>query len=147
IDFKITLTPLEDVRIEKTNHSLFSGRMMPELSVKSGGTLVNAEGASTEKGTWGEASPWCDYTGTWPDGVAEGMAIFQHPDNRWYPSKWFTRDYGFFSPTPMFWPPDDKRTDLPKGEPLTLRYRVVVHEGDVTEAGIAALFEAYKGEQ
>ena len=34
-------------------------------------------------------------------GVTEGIAIFQHPGNRWYPSKWFTRDYGFFSPTPM----------------------------------------------
>jgi len=142
IDFEITLEPLVDIHIEKTNHSLFSARMVPELSVQSGGTLVNAEGKSTEKGTWGNPSPWCDYFGV-RDGVTEGLAIFDHPGNRWYPSKWFTRDYGFFSPTPMQWLEDDK-LDIPKGDALTLHYRVVVHKGDTAAAGIADLFKAYE---
>jgi hypothetical protein len=59
IDFEISLEPLTDILILKSNHALFSARLMPELSVKSGGTLVNAEGNSSEKGTWGVASPWC----------------------------------------------------------------------------------------
>lgn len=143
LDFEITLEPLVDITIEKTNHSLFSARMVPELSVEQGGSLVNAAGDSGESGTFGVASPWCDYSGT-RDGVTEGLAIFQHPENRWYPSKWFTRDYGFFSPTPMYWP-EDGVTHLPKGEDLTLRYRVVVHTGDVEAAGMGALFEAYVG--
>jgi hypothetical protein len=70
----------------------------------------------------------------------------QHPSNRWYPSPWFTRDYGFMSPTPMYWPEDDKATNLKKGETIKLRYRVVVHGGNTTEAGIANLFEQYKNE-
>ena len=57
IDFKITMTPLVDIEILKTNHSLFSARVVPELSVKSGGTLINAEGNTREKGTFGAASP------------------------------------------------------------------------------------------
>jgi hypothetical protein len=142
IDFEITLDPLTEIHILKTNHALFSARVMPELSVTSGGTLVNAEGKTGEKGTWGVASPWCDYSGT-RDGVTEGIAILQHPANRWFPSKWFTRDYGFFSPTPMFWLEDD-RLDLPKGETLTLRYRVVIHAGDAKAANIDGLFEQYK---
>ncbi|MDP6502367.1 MAG: PmoA family protein [Planctomycetota bacterium] len=141
IDFDITLEPLVDVRIDKTNHSLFSARVMPDLSVKSGGTLINAGGKTGEKGTWGTSSPWCDYFGE-REGQIEGIAIFQNPDNRWFPSKWFTRDYGFFSPTPMFWP-EGSYTALPKGEALTLRYRVVVHAGDVKGAGIANLYEQY----
>ncbi len=141
IDFEITLEPLVDIRIEKTNHSLFSARMVPELSVKAGGTLVNAEGNLAEKGTFGVASPWCDYTGT-RDGVREGLAIFQHPDNRWYPAKWFTRDYGFFSPTPMYWPEGDHLA-LPKGEKVTLRYRVVIHTETAEIARIGALFGQY----
>jgi len=141
IDFAIVLEPLVDVRIEKTNHSLFSARMAPELSVASGGTLVNAEGASGEKGTFGVKSPWCDYSGM-RDGVTEGLAIFQHPGNRWYPAPWFTRDYGFFSPTPMFWIENDV-LELPKGEKLELRYRVVVHSGNAEAAGIADLFKRY----
>lgn len=142
IDFAITLESLTDVVIEKSNHALFSARVVPELSVKSGGTLVNAEGQTGEDGTWGKPSAWCDYSGT-RNGVAEGIAIFQHPENRWFPSRWFTRDYGFFSPTPMQWLEND-RLDLPKGEKLTLRYRVVVHTGDATTAGIADLWKQYE---
>jgi hypothetical protein len=142
IDFEISMEPLTDIHIIKTNHSLFSARVVPELSVQSGGTLINAEGKTGEKGTWGFASPWCDYSGT-RSGITEGIAIIQHPDNRWFPSKWFTRDYGFFSPTPMYWLEGD-RLDLAKGEKLTLRYRVVVHTGDAKAADIARIFQQYK---
>jgi len=142
IDFRITLEPLTDIQILKNNHSLFAARMVPELSVKSGGMLINAQGDRSEKGTWGVPSPWCDYSGT-RDGVIEGLAIFQHPSNRWYPAPWFTRDYGFFSPTPMYWLEND-RLDLPQGQPLKLQYRVVVHTGNAQQARIAALFEDYK---
>jgi len=142
IDFEISLKPLVDICILKTNHSLFSARLVPELSVNSGGVLINAEGKTGEKGTWGAASPWCDYTGT-RNGVTEGIAILQHPGNRWFPAKWFTRDYGFFSPTPMFWP-EGGRTELPKGQMLTLHYRVVIHAGDVKTAGIKQIFEQYE---
>jgi hypothetical protein len=142
IDFKISLKALTDIRILKTNHSLFSARVVPELSVRAGGTLINAEGKTTEKGTWGFTSPWCDYFGT-HNGVTEGIAILQNPDNRWYPSKWFTRDYGFFSPTPMYWLEED-HFDLAKEHILTLRYRVVVHAGDDKTAGIQEIFEQYK---
>ena len=138
IDFEITLDPLVDIRIEKTNHSLFSGRIAPELSVNSSGTLVNAEGAKSEAGTLGVASPWCDYYGT-RDGGTEGLAILQHPANKWFPSKWFTRDYGFFSPTPLFW----EELLLPKGQPLTLKYRVVVHAGDTQAADIPGKFAEF----
>ena len=141
IDFEITLEPLVAITIEKTNHSLFSARVVPELSVVSGGTLINAEGAQTEAGTFGVASPWCDYSGT-RAGVTEGIAILQNPANRWFPSKWFTRDYGFFSPTPMYWL-DNDRLELAVGETLTLKYRVVVHAGNAREGGIAALFDSY----
>jgi len=145
LDFDITMEMLMDVTIEKTNHSLFSGRMDPDLSVKNGGVMINAEGALNEKGTFGAASPWIDFYGK-RGAVTEGMAIFQHPSNPWYPSPWFTRDYGFFSPTPMYWPADDKATRLKKGETLTLRYRVLVHAGDHQTANIAGLFEKYKAE-
>ncbi len=142
IDFEISLKPLTDIRILKTNHALFSARVVPELSVQSGGTLINAESKTSEKGTWGVTSPWCDYSGT-RDGTTEGIAILQHPKNRWFPSKWFTRDYGFFSPTPMNWLEGD-HLDLPKGQTLTLRYRVVVHTGDVKTAEIQKIFSEYK---
>lgn len=145
IDFDVTMEMLMDVTIEKTNHSLFSGRMDPDLAVINGGTMINAEGETTEKGTFGKRSAWIDFYGT-RQGKTEGMAIIQHPSNQWFPAPWFTRDYGFFSPTPMYWPADDKATVLKKGEQIKLRYRVIVHSGNHMEAGIAAEFANYSKE-
>ena len=141
IDFDVTLTALIDVRIEKTNHSLFAARMAPALSADSGGVLVNAQGERDEKATFGKASPWADYWGR-RGGVAEGLAIFNHPDNPWSPPPWFTRNYGFFSPTPFNWLENDQ-LNLPAGRNLRLRYRVVVHAGGTEEARIAELYQQY----
>ena len=145
IDFEITMEMLLDVTILKTNHSLFSGRMDPDLAVINGGTMINAEGDTGEKGTFGKRSAWIDYHGE-RMGDIEGMAIMQHPSNDWFPAPWFTRDYGFFSPTPMYWPKNEETTDLEKGETVTLRYRVIIHRGDHIEANIAKLFEKFGNE-
>lgn len=141
IDFDVTLTPLMDVTIRQTNHSLFAARMVPALSVDSGGTLVNAGGERSEAGTFGKPSPWADYWGR-RGGVAEGLAILNHPANAWSPPPWFTRNYGFFSPTPFNWM-EGGSLELPAGRELRLRYRVVVHGGDTQEAGIDELYRRY----
>ncbi len=143
IDVEIVMEMLIDVTIKKTNHSLFSARMAPDLSVKNGGTMINAEGAKSEKDTFGKGSPWIDFYGKRGEAI-EGLAILQHPSNPWYPSPWFTRDYGFMSPTPMYWPANDSDTFMKKGTVLTLRYRVLVHSGDHNQAKIAEAFEKYK---
>lgn len=143
IDVAITMEMLMDVHILKTNHSLFSARMAADLSVKNGGTMVNAEGIKNEKETFGKPSPWIDFYGKRGEAI-EGLAILQHPSNPWYPSPWFTRDYGFISPTPMYWPQNGEETFMKKGETLLLRYRVLVHGGTTDEAKIGEMFEIYK---
>lgn len=144
IDFDITLEMLMDVTILKTNHSLFSARVDPDLTVVNGGNMINAEGDRSEKGTFGKASAWMSTYGQRGD-MVEGITIMQHPENPWYPSPWFTRDYGFFSPTPMYWPDGDRgKTELQKGEKLHLRYRVLVHRGDFEDLSIEDLFDVYK---
>ncbi len=127
MDFTITLTPLVDIDIGKTNHSLFAARMHPTLSVNQGGKLVNSAGQVNEQGTAGQEAAWCHYSGM-RCGTTEGLAIIDHPDNIWYPSKWFTRNYGFVSPTNLNFTQDG--FSLKKGETLTLKYQVVVHSGD-----------------
>ncbi|MDX1701474.1 MAG: DUF6807 family protein, partial [Melioribacteraceae bacterium] len=64
IDFKIKLTALTEITVLKTNHSLFSARMHPQLSVANGGNLIHAEGLSGEKSTAGVESAWIDYFGS-----------------------------------------------------------------------------------
>lgn len=142
LDFDIEMEMLMDVTIQKTNHSLFSARIDPDLTVRQGGVMINSEGKEGEKGTFGVGSSWIDCYGKRKTGT-EGIAIMQHPSNKWYPSPWFTRDYGFISPTPMYWPENGKTTELKKGEKINLRYRVLVHAGNSGEADIARLFEQY----
>jgi hypothetical protein len=108
--------------------------------------MINAEGIKSEKDTFGKNSPWIDFYGKRGDAI-EGLAIFQHPSNPWYPSPWFTRDYGFMSPTPMYWPENGTETFMKKGTVLNLRYRVLVHAGDHNQAKIAEAFEKYKNEK
>ena len=146
MDVEITMEMLIDVHIRKTNHSLFSARMAADLSVKNGGTMINSEGAKGEKATFGKPSPWIDFYGKRGD-MIEGLAILQHPSNPWYPSPWFTRDYGFISPTPMFWPKNGEETFMKKGETLQLRYRVLVHGGSTEDAKIGKLFDLYKKQE
>lgn len=141
IDFDVTLTARANVRIEKTNHSLFAVRVNPKLSVSGGGILMNAHGDLSEKGTFGKRSPWADYRGTW-EGESEGVAIFVHPQDRWFPPPWFTRDYGFMSPTPMFWL-EGGFLEMSDGETLRLRYRVVVHAGHLTKDALEAQYQKW----
>jgi hypothetical protein len=145
LDFDVTMEMLMDVTILKTNHSFFSGRMDPDLAVINGGTMINSEGEKGEKETFGKRAAWMDYYGS-RQGQMEGMAILQHPSNDWFPSPWFTRDYGFYSPTPMYWPENGETTELKKGDKIDLRYRVIVHSGNEKDADIAGEFEKYSKE-
>jgi len=142
IDVEISIVTLMDVHILKTNHSLFSARIAADLSVENGGVMINAEGIKGEKETFGKPSAWIDCYNRRNNAV-EGLAILQHPSNPCYPSPWFTRDYGFISPTPLYWPENGSETSLASGTRLLLRYRVIIHAGDHIQANIAGSFSEY----
>lgn len=143
IDFAVEMEALQDVVIKKTNHSLFSARIAADLSVKNGGEMMNAEEASGEKDTFGKSSAWMSLSGRRGETV-EGLVMMQHPSNRWYPAPWFTRDYGFISPTPMYWPENGVDIRLPKGDNIVLKYRVIVHSGVLSAEAVAYYFENYQ---
>jgi len=141
LDFSVKLKARIPVKILKTNHSLFSARMKPELSAARGGLFINAEGKKGEKDTAGQKSAWMTARGT-RDGKTEGLVLMDHPSNKWYPSPWFTRDYGFLSPTPMYWLEGDE-LNLAKDETIALSYRVQVYAGEWSQEKIQAEFEKW----
>ncbi|MBQ7181781.1 MAG: PmoA family protein [Bacteroidaceae bacterium] len=145
LDFEIEMEMLMDVSIQKTNHSLFSARIAEDLTVRQGGVMLNSEGQRGEKDTFSARASWLGFYGRRKTGY-EGIVIMQHPSSRWFPSPWFTRDYGFMSPTPMYWPQDGEQTVLKKGEVVRLKYRVLVFGGTPEEAGIQALYDKYASE-
>ena len=141
IDWTSRLTAGETpVRFGDTKEGTLGVRVAGTMKVDAGrgGTSVNAAG-DRDGDAWGEASPWCDYSGPTADesdnrdGVA-GITIHSHPSNVDHPPRWHTRTYGLFAANPfgVHHFTGGARTDgvgLPPGETLTLRYRIVLHDG------------------
>lgn len=141
LDADIRVWAHGDVHIRQTNHSLFSLRVMPDLAPQWGGNLMDSEGRRGEAETFGARAGWCAFWGV-RHGMTEGVALFDHPANPWAPCTWFTRDYGFISPTPMQWL-GEQGMDVSEGASWHLRYCVVAFAGDPAEAGLAALYEGW----
>jgi hypothetical protein len=115
---------------------------------KGGGRMVNAEGEETEKHVWGKRSAWVDHCGP-VEGQTVGVAIFDHPSSPRYPTDWHSRGYGLHAAN-IFGVRDfigdksqDGRLTVARGQPLSFRYRIVIHPGDTAAAGIAALYRQY----
>jgi len=145
LDAEIVWKAEQDVTVEKTNHSLFAIRVAPDIAPLNGGHLANAEGAQGEKETFGQVSGWCAFWGARRGhGPAEGVALFDHPSNPWAPTPWFTRDYGFMSPTPFQF--QKQPWHLPKGESVRLRYRVVMFAGGPQDVKLPTIYDAWSKE-
>jgi hypothetical protein len=139
LDFQFDFHILQDLLIQKTGHSLFSARMNPTLAVAGGGTMVDSEGNKNEEGTRGKTASWCACYGP-HHSQTEGLAIMQHSGNPFYPAPWFSRNYGFFSPTPVWL--EDRQ--LQAGDRFTKRYRVVVFAGDHQQSRLADLYDEFE---
>jgi hypothetical protein len=147
IDWEIQWQAVENIAIQKTNHSLFAVRAAVDITPSGGGRLVNAEGESGEKSTYGKKSAWCAFSGkreVVPGDIVEGIALFDHPKNPWAPTPWFTRDYGFISPTLLNF--IDKPWELAAGKSVLLRYRVVLFSGAASEQSLNELHKQWAAE-
>jgi hypothetical protein len=144
IDFEIRWIAVEDVTVQKTNHSLFAVRAAADLAPTFGGNLANSEGDKGEKATFGKPAGWCAFWGKRrgvPGDVVEGIALLDHPSNPWKQCPWFTRDYGFISPSPMNFMNEPWR--LAAGKSVVLRYRVAIFAGDPTQARLPELYRTW----
>lgn len=147
IDFKITLTAVEDVTFGDTKEGAFAIRLADNFTAKKGGKMVDADGRSTMANIWGKRSNWVDYSAE-VDGERLGVAIFDNPQNPRHPTYWHARDYGLFALNPFGQKAFDEDKEeshwkLPKGQKLTFRWRVVIHPGDAETARVADLYNQY----
>ncbi|MGD9856340.1 MAG: DUF6807 family protein, partial [Planctomycetaceae bacterium] len=125
-------------------------RMATLLAVKNGGEITNNDGGTNEAGVWGRQADWCLYGGT-IDGRTVGIALMPHPDN--FRRSWFhARDYGLLVANPFgrqaFTKGEPSRVVVKPGEPLTLRFGVLVYAAPTGEPiDIAAVYQSFVGEQ
>jgi hypothetical protein len=84
--------------------------------------------------------PWADLTANYPDApAASGASIFIAPDHPDYPPMWLTRHYGVLC---VGWPGVDAK-EFPAGEPIRCRYRVWIHRGATSQAGLERAYAAF----
>jgi hypothetical protein len=147
LDVDLRLTAVErDVLFGDTKEGgLLTVRVASDFAVdrNKGGRIENSFGGIDEDETWGRAAHWCDYSGL----VGErryGVAVMDHPDSFRYPTFWHVRDYGLMAANPFGLRAytagneevKDGRHLLKAGESLRFVYRVLVHHGDASGAGV-----------
>jgi len=112
--------------------------------------IVNADGVKDGE-TWGKRSNWIAYEG--PDEVGKNAvaALFDHPSNHKFPTYWHVRDYGLVAANPFGAHDFEGKKDQPtlgdkalkKGETLTFKYSIVIHEGDLASAKLDELWKNF----
>jgi hypothetical protein len=133
------------VTMGDTKEGTFAIRVVKALDSPPG-RMLNANGATGEKGLWGKRAGWVDYYGRVADEDV-GIAVFDHPQNLRAPTYWHARAYGLLAANPFgvrqF--TSDRRQSgkhvIAAGDALVLRYRVFIHHGDPLRAQVA---EAYR---
>jgi len=149
IDCTFTLTADHGIPLKMgdTKEGTFAIRVIRNLqepAVK----MLNSEGGDGEKNIWGKRANWVDYSGV-VGGERIGIAIFDNPHNIKHPTYWHARGYGLFAVNPFgehdFYndPKRDGSVTIAVGDSLTLRYRVLIHDGDAAEAKVAQAYERY----
>lgn len=137
-----------------TKEGTMALRVIPALQPKdtngsqgAAGRITDAEGR-VNGDVWGKKARWVDYSGTVGDRPL-GIAMCDAPTNPRHPTTWHARDYGLFAANPFglhdFSGAPEHAGDLtvPAGESLTLRYLIVLHEGDAAAADIEGRFRRW----
>ena len=134
-----------------TKEGTFAIRVVKALDSPPG-HMVNAGHAMGEKNIWGKQSAWVDYYGRVGDEEV-GIAVLDHPTNLRAPTYWHARAYGLLAANPFgisYFAGRGRQSGaytIPAGGSLVLRYRVVIHHGDPTHAGIAEAYGRFAAEQ
>lgn len=121
-------------------------RMATSMDGKHGGLIQNSEGGQGEADCWGRQAAWCDYSGH-VDGAVLGVAVFDHPQNPNFPTRWHVRDYGLLATNPFstqaFGAGEATPFQLTRGQSVTFNYRVLLHRGRAEEGRVADFYRSF----
>jgi hypothetical protein len=134
-----------------TKEGTFAVRLGPELSAPHD-HMINSNGAQGEAAIWGKPANWVDYSGT-VSGKQVSVAVFDSPKSFRHPTTWHARAYGLLAANPFGSreftndPTKDGSWTIPEGKSLTFRYRVLIHEGELSPERLAELYRQYSETQ
>lgn len=142
VDYNFILFPLKDSlsiggSADEKGYGGFSLRFkLPgDIRFIAKGEEVEAQVVSVDAG------PWMNFAGSF-DGVGggqSGVIVFNHPSNPGSPQPWILRKEKSMQ-NPAF---PGKHPVMLSKEGLSLRYRMIIHNGDLDENAIDALYREY----
>lgn len=127
-----------DFSLGPTRHAYFNLRVAPGMTVPLGGVVQDDRGRTGGQAICGGGARWVDFTGPVGGGHRAGLAVFPDPrdhDEMW----WFVADWGVVTVGPFRL----RQRLVGKGDELRARYRVLVHDGDAENCGVAEHYERF----
>ena len=142
IHFQIDLLALADgVRIGGSEDDKGYGGFTTRIRLPDGLSFIGSGGPVEPTRLSVEAGPWLDFSGNFgKDGRVSGLAILCHDSLPGYPQRWIIRRKGS-AQNPVY--PGRHPILLSREEPLVLRYRLIIHRGDVHDVDLDKLQAEY----
>ena len=142
IDFEIALIALEDgVRLGGADNKKEYGGFSARIKLPDGMEFVGPAGPVEPNLTPLPAAPWMDFSGDFDgNGKPTGLAILCHKSNPGYPHLWILRRKRAMQ-NPVF--PGREPVTLSREKPLNLRYRLIIHRGNVHNVNLDQLNAEY----
>jgi Family of unknown function (DUF6807) len=90
------------------------------------------------------SSPWMDVSGSYGTSGKSGLTVLTHPSTAGFPQPWILRARSSMQNAVY---PGRQPVAIPRDRPVLLRYRIVLHRGELATADIARLQAVYAGER
>jgi hypothetical protein len=145
LDFTFDLTFTADVTLDRTPFTTWGG--YGGLTMRGNRNWLKTRLLFDDNTTSDRPTPkpskWCDLTGL-IDGAREtqcGIATFDHPSNPRHPTPWYggTGPGHYYCAAFLF----NEPMKLAAGQTLSQRYRVIVHDHEITADRLNALYADY----
>ena len=145
IDFHQRLTALVDgVEIggseDAKGYGGFSYRVVMPPDIR----FTGAQGVVTPIENAVAASPWMDVSGSYGPSGKSGLTVLTHPSTTGFPQPWILRARASMQNAVY---PGRQPSAIPRDRPVILRYRLVLHRGELAPAEIERLQAEYAAER
>ncbi len=134
IDFEIRLRALEEnIRLGGSDNDKGYGGFSVRVRLPDDIRFIGRTGELAPQRTAIDGGPWLDMLASFAGDSKSGLTILCHPSSAGFPQRWILRRRGSMQ-NPVY--PGQEPVALSKTDPLVLRYRLVLHQAEVSAAEI-----------